>query len=370
MSTVDTRAKLTRVDRLRDLGWRASLEPHFASDHDHGYEVGRIAREHTHLYLIYSAQGELLGEVSGKFRHEAVSRQDFPVVGDWVVLGIRDGEDRATIHRVLPRFSKFSRKAAGPNTEEQVVAANVDTVFLVTSLNNDLEPRRIERYLIRAWDSGANPVIVLSKSDLVSAEELDEKIRLVEAAAVGVPVHAVSSQLGTGLEQLKSYLQPGQSVALLGSSGVGKSTLINYLVGHQVLEVQEIRTGDDKGRHTTTHRELIVLPDGGVVIDTPGMRELQLWAEESGQGVVGTFGDIEALASRCAFSDCKHDTEPRCAVKQAIADGELDRKRLDSYRKLQKELAYLQARQSQKATNIERAKWKKITQSSRSRKKR
>ncbi|HYK72929.1 MAG TPA: ribosome small subunit-dependent GTPase A, partial [Pseudoneobacillus sp.] len=234
---------------------------------EQGYTVGRVALEHKRMYRVWTENGEPLCEVSGKFSFMATGREDYPAVGDWVVLQERTNENRGTIHAVLPRKSKFSRKSAGLVTEEQIVAANVDTIFLVNSLNEDLNLRRLERYLLLTWESGANPVIILSKADL--CENVAAKIQEVEAVALGVPIIAISAIENSDLEDIKDYLQPGKTVALLGSSGVGKSTITNILLGVEKQIVQEIRTGDDKGKHTTTHREMILLPNGTVLIDTP-----------------------------------------------------------------------------------------------------
>lgn len=344
---------------LNQLGWNEDFEKELQAlewfDQE-TYTIGRISKEHKGMYHLLTEKGELLAEVSGKFKFHATEREDFPAIGDWVIVSARFNEGKATIHYVLERKSKFSRKVAGNETVEQIVATNVDTVFLVNALNQDFNIRRIERYLILAWESGANPVIILSKADL--CENVDYMIRQVESVAIGVPIHSISSLESQGIDEVKQYLSVGNTVALLGSSGVGKSTLINALVGKEIQKVNVIREGDDRGKHTTTHRELIVLKNGGLVIDTPGMREIQLW--DVGEGISDTFKDIEELAQMCKFRDCTHNSEPGCGINQAISQGTLTDERFQSYVKLQKELAYLERKQSKKAQIEEKHKWKKI----------
>ncbi|WP_171688496.1 ribosome small subunit-dependent GTPase A [Paenibacillus germinis] len=342
-----------------DLGWNSFFEKAFEPYLNEGYQVGRVSLEHKHMYRVQTEVGEALAEVSGKMRHLAFRREDYPAVGDWVVLSIRGEEQRATIHAVLPRKSKFSRKVAGQVTEEQIVASNVDTVFLFTALNLDFNVRRIERYMVLAWESGANPVIVLSKADL--CEDPEALAAEVAAVAVGVPIHIISSAENRGLDELAAYISPGQTVALLGSSGVGKSTLVNRIYGKDILDTGDIRSGDDKGKHTTTHRELITLPGGGILIDTPGMRELQLW--DVSEGLSTSFQDIEELAEMCYFQDCKHENEPKCAVNHALDEGTLAVERFNNYVKLQKELAYLARKEDKGLQAAEKAKWKKLRQS-------
>lgn len=344
---------------IQQLGWNETLQDQFNGFEAAGYSVGRVALEHKRLYRVFTENGEVLAEVSGKMRFEALHREDYPAVGDWVVLAIRKGEGKATIHGILPRFSKFSRKAAGLVTEEQIVATNVNTVFLVNALNHDFNVRRIERYLLMAWESGANPVIVLTKSDLCN--EIDDRISEVESVAYGVPIHVCSVKEHTGIEELVIYFENNQTVALLGSSGVGKSSLTNCLIGEDKLLVNEVREGDDRGRHTTTHRELLLLDSGGVIIDTPGMRELQLWESEDSLSL--SFHDIEEIAGNCRFRDCSHAAEPGCAIRASIDDGTLDRGRYQSYLKLQKELAFLERKTNIRTQNAEKEKWKKITSS-------
>jgi ribosome biogenesis GTPase len=342
---------------MNNLGWDEFFANHFQSYAADGYAAGRVALEYKHFYRIYSEWGEVLGEIAGRLRHEALDREDLPVVGDWVVIRRSPESDKVTIHAVLPRKSKFTRKVAGFRTEKQIIGSNIDTVFLVTSLNQDFNPRRVERYLIVAWESGARPIIVLSKSDL--CDEVEERTREIKAVVGDVPIQAVSVVKREGLDELARYLKAGQTVAFLGSSGVGKSTLVNYLLGREHLRVQEIRKHDGRGVHTTTRRELIVLPQGGLVLDTPGMRELQLWDGEGGLAIA--FADIETVATQCYFSDCRHQDEPRCAIREALAEGAIDAARYESYEKLKKELTYLARKQDIRSAIVEKKKWKTLS---------
>jgi len=329
------------VYSLTELGWSSFFEKQ--GEPNTPLVPARVAEENRSLYRILCEQGEFLAELSGRFRHEIVPRVGLPAVGDWVLARLQPNEERATVHRVLLRKGKFSRKIAGRKTEEQIVAANIDVAFLVTSLNREFNLRRIERYLTLAWDGGAKSVIVLNKADLCEDEDAATLRREMEDAALGVRVILTSAACGDGLAELRSILQPGVTAVFLGSSGVGKSSLINALLGTQQLETQAIRASDDRGRHTTTTRQLLLLPRGGVVIDTPGMRELQLW--EASDGIDQTFADIQELAAHCHFRDCRHRTEPGCAVRAAVQADTLDAQRLESFHKLEKEERFLEAKQ-------------------------
>jgi ribosome biogenesis GTPase len=344
---------------LKTLGWNPFFEKEFEPYKDQGYEAGRVALEYQGIYRVFTDGGETLAEVTGKLRFQAHKRADFPAVGDWIVITRNVQENRASIHAILPRFSKFSRKAAGEATEEQIVATNVDTIFLVQGLDKNYNLRRVERYLALAQSSGARPVIILTKADLT--ESVRELTQEVEQVAAGVPVHAISSKLNQGLEPLYQYVGPGLTIGFIGSSGVGKSTLINRLLGKEQQKTQEVREEDSKGRHTTVHRELIVLPQGGLLIDTPGMRELQLW--DVGESLTDTFADIETFARDCYFGDCRHENEPDCAVKAAVTEGMLDAKRLESYKNLQKEKELQRSRQDAKPHLSRKEKTKLINKS-------
>ena len=333
---------------LAALGWSPRLESAFEPYRARGLEPARVSLEHTHIYRVLGGQGEVLARVAGRLRHHAGTRSDYPAVGDWVAVEPDAHGGEARIHAVLPRTSRFSRRAAGDVTEEQIVAANIDTVFLVAGLDGDFNPRRLERYLLVARESGAAPVIVLNKADL--ADDPRARAAEVQAAAEDVPVHAVSCHAPETLEPLWRYLQPGRTAALLGSSGVGKSTIVNRLIGHELLRTRDVRESDSRGRHTSTSRQMVILPEGGILIDTPGMRELQLW--ETGEGLASTFGDIEALAEGCRFRDCRHRGEPGCAVAAAVDAGALDAVRLASFHKLQDEQAH-QTRQQDERGRIE-----------------
>lgn len=345
--------------RLHDLGWSDELDAEFEPHRLAGLAPARVAVEHRGAYDVYDAEGERQAQVAPKLRSAASGRADFPAVGDWVALA--DG-DPPLVHAVLPRRTAFSRKVAWAETDEQVVAANVDVVFLVTALGHDFNLRRLERYLVTAWESGAQPVVVLTKSDL--ADDVEGPVFEAQGVAFGVPVHAVSGVTGAGLDELRAHVAPGRTVALLGSSGVGKSTLVNRLAGRELLATAEIRR-DGRGRHTTTHRELVLLPGGGLVLDTPGMRELQLW--ESSEGLGEAFADVEELARRCRFTDCAHRTEPGCAIRGAIRSGSLDPERLASYEKLRRELHYLEIRLDKRARAEERKRWRQVHRDARAR---
>jgi ribosome biogenesis GTPase len=283
-----------------------------------------------------------MGILPGRARRDTRSKAELPTVGDWVLVtppsSSLDNQDQdpVVIQKTLERASKFSRKEAGDKFEEQVVAANIETVFIVTGLDDNFSPGRIERYLLLAWSSGASPVIVLNKSDL--CDDLDDKIEQINKIAMGTPVHAVSALVDTSLDVLKAYILEGNTAAVLGSSGVGKSTIINHLLGYDYFKTGDVRDTDSKGRHTTTHRELCVIEGGGLIIDTPGMREIQFWAEEG--ALYSSFEDVENFARNCRFNDCGHESEPGCAIRIAIEEEELDQDRFDSFRKFQRELSH------------------------------
>jgi ribosome biogenesis GTPase / thiamine phosphate phosphatase len=338
---------------LSFLGWNAFFADAFEPYADQGLIPARVSVQHRGSYVLLTDEGELRAEPAGRLMRDAAPA-GLPAVGDWVAARSRE-EGRAMIHALLPRRTAFSRKvASGPSdrTEQQIVAANVDTVFLISGLGRDLNLRRLERYLTMAWESGAEPVIVLTKLDLYPDEAVAARAE-VEAIAFGVPVHAVSGITGEGVEELDGYLAPGRTIALLGSSGVGKSTLVNFLSGREVLATRDVRA-DGRGRHTTTHRELVPLPGGALLLDTPGMRELQLWDAE--EGLEGAFSDITVLAAECRFSDCAHDREPGCAVRAAIENGSLAAERFESYGKLQRELYRLEVQQNARLQADERKK--------------
>jgi ribosome biogenesis GTPase len=343
---------------LSRLGWDSFFEEQFRQVKIPGSVPARIASESRELYKVFSECGEPAARISGKMRYLAGEEGQLPAVGDWVVIVPQPNENSAIIHAMIPRKSKFSRKVAEEITKEQVVAANVDTVFIVNGLDGgrNLNLRRIERYLTLAWNSGASPVIVLNKTDL--CPDISVSIDSVESVAMGVPVHALSAREGSGLDELVQYLKNGKTAAFLGSSGVGKSSIINALIGEERQGTGEIRDDDKMGRHTTTRRELILLPSGGIVIDTPGMREIQMWAGED--DLEGAFPDIAALAERCYFNDCTHDREPGCAVRDAIESGDLELARFDSFKKLQNELVYLAAREDNSVRRMEKEKWKNL----------
>jgi ribosome biogenesis GTPase / thiamine phosphate phosphatase len=351
------------------LGWNEFFQEQIA-DEVPPPQVARIVEEQRGAYRV-AGDFEGWAEVSGKFRHEARATAEFPAVGDWVCIsapitpphggdrsGAKAGAERAVITRRLNRRSTISRKAAGRAVAEQVVAANVDTIFLVTAFAEDLNPRRLERYLTVVREAGAVPVVVLNKTDL-SADPEGEAAE-VRARLPFVDVLTISAKHGGGLGALDAYLSPAQTVALIGSSGVGKSTLVNRLLGEDRLKTAEISDVDGKGRHTTTARHLIALPGGALLIDTPGMRELQPWVEES--AVAETFGDIAELSRGCRFGDCAHETEPGCAVRAAVERGELAAERLDHYRHLGREIAFEERKRDKSAAAAEKRRWKKIHQ--------
>jgi len=322
----------------------------------------RVISQEKGLYRISDGKSEKMAEVSGKYRYEAKTVSDYPGVGDYVIAGWPEDDSNAVIQSLFPRKSCFMRKAAGPGKQEQLVAANIDTVFLCMSLNNNYNLRRLERYIAISYDSGATPVVVLTKADL--CEDVEEKINEVKGTAIGIDVVAVSSA-NDDYSQVLEYIKPGKTIAFLGSSGVGKSTLINKLIGTEAIATGEIGA-DDKGRHTTTHRELVELKNGAYVIDTPGMRELGMWDNES--GIEAAFSDIEELALQCRFSDCSHGSEPGCAIQKALEEGRLDSSRWEAYLKLKIENEF--AANGSQYLESKRAKFREIAKINKANKKR
>jgi ribosome biogenesis GTPase len=337
---------------LHTLGWGQFFEGQFHAWREQGCIPARVSEEHRTRYMVIGEFGTLPAEVSGRFRHQAETPDRFPAVGDWAAVTPTAEKDRCIIHGLLERKSGFSRKAAssggmpdsGGRTDEQILAANIDTVFLVSGLDGDFNAKRVERYLVAAWDSGATPVILLNKADI--CDNIDERVDEISSVAFGVPVLVISAQENRGMEALDPYLDAAQTTVFLGSSGVGKSTIINRLLGEERIKTQAVREYDSRGRHTTTFRQMMFLPGGGIVIDTPGMRELQLWDDG---GLSKAFADVEELTGQCRFNDCRHESEPGCAVLEAIRDGRLSEDRYRRYLKLQKENRFLAMRKDQAA---------------------
>lgn len=345
---------------LEELGWTSSLQCSFDQLSRAGLVPARVISVLKDHYRVRGAAGEALAQLSGRCSFEVSSRAYLPAVGDWVVIE-PTGAVRAVIHHLLPRHTKISRKVAGREVEEQVIAANINIVFIVSALTQEFNLRRIERYLALVWDSGAQPVLILNKADLagdiaVTAAELD-------IIAPGVPVHAISAMEGSGLEVLQNYLIVGRTAAFIGSSGVGKSTIINRLLGSELQLTLPVREHDDRGRHTTTTRELFLLRQGGMVIDTPGMRELQLWHLED--GFSGAFDDIDQIAAGCRFRDCTHKSEPACAVRRAVESGQLEGGRLENLFKLQAEQAFLDRKVDVHLAQAEKSRIKKLCKGAR-----
>ena len=340
---------------LLDMGWNSFFANHFLELDDPRLVPARVVEESRGIYRVRRAREEYAAKIAGKIRYLAQARKDFPAVGDWVAIAPHD-ESQSRIECILPRKTKLSRKVAGRELNEQIVAANVDNVFVVSSLNREFNLRRIERYLTLVWDSGAAPVVLLNKTDLCA--DAAAQASAVGSIALGIPVLLLSALQEAGVESVRNHIARGQTAAFVGSSGVGKSTIINALLGATSLRVQPVREDDDRGRHTTTSRQMIFLPGGGIVIDTPGMRELQLWDSE--EGLSRAFEDIAALAENCKFRDCGHNGEPGCAVEAAIQEGQLGSERLENHRKLQAELRFQQRKADSELARQEKERWKKI----------
>lgn len=342
---------------LEDLGWTPEFRDHFDMLELPDLVPARVIRQDPYSYWVMTETATVLAELSGRLRPGGADGNDRPAVGDWVALLPHKAEDTATIHALLPRRGGFTRQRAGNVTGAQIVAANIDTVFVVMGLDGDFNLRRLERFLALCWNSGAVPVVLLNKSDI--SDNLESHITAVEEVALNTDIHAISAKQGHGFEAVEAYLEVGRTFAFIGSSGVGKSTMVNRLVGGERMAVGAVRGDDDRGRHTTTHRELIVLPGRGVVIDTPGIRELQMWADED--ALRGAFPDIEALAQTCRFRDCAHESEPGCSVRGAAGSKLVSEKRLRSYMKLKREVALLESRKSESAKRDERLRGKKLS---------
>jgi ribosome biogenesis GTPase len=330
---------------LTKLGWNATLDTQFAPHLAAGLIPGRVAVEDKHFYRVWTAEAEVPAQVTGKALHEARSaKSKLPKVGDWVAIKLVPNEQKAVIQAILPRRTQLSRKMTGRDVEVQILATNIDTAFLVTAADASFNAARLERMLVMVHESGARPVVVLNKIDLCDGLEA----KLAEASRVSgdALVLAACALTGRGVRKLEELIEPGHTVVFIGTSGVGKSSLINRIYGEDIQATMEVRVNDAKGRHTTSWREMIFLPQGGVVIDTPGMREFHIWV--AGEGLKETFPDIEALSVRCHFRDCTHTQEKKCLVLESLAAGTLPRERYESFLKLQKEISYLQEAEKQR----------------------
>ncbi len=343
---------------INQFGWSQALSQQFAPFAEQGLVPARVVVQHRGQYDLITPEGEAKAVVSGRFAHEA-GEGGFPVTGDWVAASVDNG--LATIQAVLPRRTAFVRKAAGPGQIPQIVAANVDVAILAAALTPDFNARRLERYLAIAWQSGARPLVVLTKADLCA--DVDEAVASAQAVAAGVDILAISSATGDGLADLAARLLPGETAVLVGSSGAGKSTLVNALAGEDRMAVGAIREGDGRGRHTTSHRELVLLPSGALILDTPGMREIALLDVD--EGLSTTFEDIDALAEQCRFHDCGHTNEPGCAIVAALETGVLDPDRWRNYQKLQKEAAFSDRKEDRAARAAQRRKWVTVAKAQR-----
>jgi ribosome biogenesis GTPase len=344
---------------LTQYGWNDSVAARFARNVAEELQPARVLSERRGSYALVTANGEVDGAVSGRFRYDAMSSEDFPAVGDWVGVEMGEAGGSAIIRAVLPRLTQFARPARGDLPGAQVVAANVDVVLVVSGLDDDFNLRRLERFMTLAWASGAEPVVVLNKADL--CEDIAGRLADVAGIAPGVPIRVLSAREGTGIETLTPLLDSGKTIALLGSSGVGKSTIVNALLGWERQLTKDVREDDARGRHTTTNRELMVMPNGALLIDNPGIRSVGIW--DADEGLDDAFADVQAFAAECRFNDCEHGSEPGCAVRAAIARGDLPAERLASQQKLQREWAAMARRVDPAARELERRRWKGIHKS-------
>ncbi len=341
---------------LKLLGWNSFFAENSKSFKQNGFSFARIITEHKERYIVASEKEELGAEITGKLLYSSENNADLPKVGDWVAVIIYEDEKKAIIHDVLPRKTMFGRKSTGKKIQEQVIAANIDLLLIVQSLDANYNHRRLERYLLMAYEGKMQPVIILNKSDI--CPDANKKLEEVKSMFPDVTSFAVSAETGDGIEKLKRIITEGKTCALVGSSGVGKSSIINRILGYEKQKVNEVRLTNSKGKHTTTSRELILIPDGGIIIDTPGMREFQLWSIDS--GVESVFTEIERLSVNCRFKDCTHIHEINCAVLNALQTGKLSQERYRSYLKLRKEAEWIKIKADPEEMQKREEKWKKI----------